>query len=77
MLAYGGSSSSWDRKQRALHCALLAGVNISADGQPLSAKELKVCTGQIRELVLGKLNEAVAGKLAQSVKVLRDSFIGG
>lgn len=52
------------------------GVNINADGQLMSAKDLKVCTGQIRELVLGKLNEAVAGKLAESVNVLRDSFIG-
>ncbi|XP_046354627.2 dual serine/threonine and tyrosine protein kinase-like [Haliotis rufescens] len=52
------------------------GVDIDDDGQIQTSKSLKVCTGQIQELVLSRLNHAVAGKLISSIDILRDSYTG-
>ncbi|XP_041379735.1 dual serine/threonine and tyrosine protein kinase-like [Gigantopelta aegis] len=52
------------------------GVEIDDNGQILTAKGLKICAGQIQDLVLGQLNHAVAGKLMGSVDILRDSYTG-
>ncbi len=42
----------------------------------MSPRDLKVCTGQIQELILGSLNTAIAGKLLGSVDILKDSYTG-
>ncbi|KAL3852843.1 hypothetical protein ACJMK2_016456 [Sinanodonta woodiana] len=52
------------------------GVDFDEDGVILTHKGLKICTGQIQELVLGGLNQAIAGKLVSSVNILRDSYTG-
>ncbi|XP_074645323.1 dual serine/threonine and tyrosine protein kinase-like isoform X2 [Tubulanus polymorphus] len=52
------------------------GIDSTEDGQITSAKDIKTCTGQIKELILGKLNNAIAVKLVGSVDVLRDSYTG-
>ncbi|XP_064632295.1 dual serine/threonine and tyrosine protein kinase-like isoform X2 [Lineus longissimus] len=52
------------------------GVEIPEDCIVTSANDLKICTGQIKELILGRLNSAIAGKLTGSVDVLRDSYTG-
>ncbi|XP_053377594.1 dual serine/threonine and tyrosine protein kinase-like isoform X2 [Mercenaria mercenaria] len=52
------------------------GVDFSEKGEILTHKGLKICTGQIQELVLGGLNQAVAGKLVNSVDIMRDSYTG-
>ncbi|XP_050411841.1 dual serine/threonine and tyrosine protein kinase [Patella vulgata] len=52
------------------------GVDIDDDGKIQTAKGLKICTGQIQELVLGRLNHNIAGKLISSVNLLRDSYTG-
>ena len=57
-------------------CFLFSGVDIPDDGVLVSAKDIKICTGQIKELILNKLNTAIAGKLTGSVDVLRDSYTG-
>ncbi|XP_060555763.1 dual serine/threonine and tyrosine protein kinase-like isoform X3 [Ruditapes philippinarum] len=52
------------------------GVDFTEKGEILTHKGLKICTGQIQELVLGGLNQAVAGKLVNSVDIMRDSYTG-
>ncbi|XP_052234195.1 dual serine/threonine and tyrosine protein kinase-like isoform X1 [Dreissena polymorpha] len=52
------------------------GVDFNDKGEIITPKGLKICTGQIQELVLGGLNQAVAGKLVSSVNILRDSYTG-
>ncbi|KAL4226711.1 hypothetical protein ACF0H5_014691 [Mactra antiquata] len=52
------------------------GVDFNDSGEILTPKGLKICTGQIQELVLGGLNQAVAGKLVNSVDIMRDSYTG-
>ena len=54
----------------------LIGVDFNDRGEIITHKGLKICTGQIQELVLGGLNQAVAGKLVSSVNILRDSYTG-
>ena len=54
----------------------ISGVDFGENGEILTPKGLKICTGQIQELVLGGLNQAVAGKLVSSVDILRDSYTG-
>ncbi len=53
-----------------------AGVDIAGSGEITSQRDLKICTGQIQELVLGGLNAAIAGKLLGSVDILKDSYTG-
>ena len=53
-----------------------AGVNIAESGCPSCASDLKICTAEIQDLILGSLNRAIAGKLLGSVDVLRDSYTG-
>ena len=53
-----------------------AGVDIAESGCPSCASDLKICTAEIQELILGSLNRAIAGKLLGSVDVLRDSYTG-
>ena len=55
---------------------ILIGVDFGEKGEILTHKGLKICTGQIQELVLGGLNQAVAGQLVNSVDILRDSYTG-
>ena len=55
---------------------IISGVDFGENGEILTPKGLKICTGQIQELVLGGLNQAVAGKLVSSVDILRDSYTG-
>ena len=55
---------------------MISGVDFGENGEILTPKGLKICTGQIQELVLGGLNQAVAGKLVSSVDILRDSYTG-
>ena len=55
---------------------LLSGVSIQESGEVYSQKELKICTGQIQELVIGGLNNAIAGKLLGSLDIFRDSCTG-
>ena len=55
---------------------MLAGVDLPAAGEAISSSNLKLCTGQIEDLMLGNLNRAIAGKLLDSVDVLRDSYTG-
>ena len=55
---------------------VLLGVEIPESGEITTSRELKICTGQIQELVLGSLNTAIAGKLLGSVDILRDSYTG-
>ncbi|XP_053377441.1 dual serine/threonine and tyrosine protein kinase-like isoform X2 [Mercenaria mercenaria] len=52
------------------------GVEFSETGEVLTHKGLKICTGQIQELVLGGLTQAVASKLVNSVDIMRDSYTG-
>ncbi|XP_067127161.1 dual serine/threonine and tyrosine protein kinase-like [Centruroides vittatus] len=52
------------------------GVQLSGQSEPISTRDLHVCTTEIQDLVLGTLNSAVAGKLIGSVDYLRESFIG-
>lgn len=54
----------------------ISGVDIPESGEITSSKDLKTCTFQIQELVLGSLNTAIAGKLLGSVNILRDSYTG-
>ena len=55
---------------------IILGVDFTEKGEILTHKGLKICTGQIQELVLGGLNQAVAGKLVNSVDIMRDSYTG-
>ncbi|XP_013395186.1 dual serine/threonine and tyrosine protein kinase-like, partial [Lingula anatina] len=50
------------------------GVDISDSAEIRTARDLKICTGQVEELLLGALNNAIAGKLVESVDILRDSY---
>ena len=52
------------------------GVDIPESGEIMSPRDLKICTGQIQELILGSLNSAIAGKLLGSVDILKDSYTG-
>lgn len=52
------------------------GVEIPESGEITSSKDLKICSAEIQELVLGSLNQAIAGKLLGSVDILRDSYTG-
>ncbi|XP_013412982.1 dual serine/threonine and tyrosine protein kinase [Lingula anatina] len=52
------------------------GVDISDSAEIRTARDLKICTGQVEELLLGALNNAIAGKLVESVDILRDSYTG-
>ncbi|XP_064606414.1 dual serine/threonine and tyrosine protein kinase-like [Liolophura sinensis] len=52
------------------------GVDVPENGAIQTARDLKICTGQIQELVLGSLNHAVANKLVNSVDILRDTYTG-
>ena len=49
---------------------------IPDSGLITSAKDLKMCTVQIQDLVLAHLNTAIAHKLCGLVDVLRDSYTG-
>ena len=55
---------------------IFSGVSIQESGEVYSQKELKICTGQIQELVIGGLNNAIAGKLLGSLDIFRDSCTG-
>lgn len=52
------------------------GVTLNEDLQVTSRRDLRICNGQIRELVIGRLNQEIAGKLVESINVLRESYIG-
>ncbi|KAL5015303.1 hypothetical protein ScPMuIL_009573 [Solemya velum] len=52
------------------------GVDLAEDGEILTAKGLKICTWQIKELMLGALNQAIAGKIVSTIIKLRDSYTG-
>ena len=56
--------------------SFFVGVSIQESGELYSPKELKICTGQIQELVIGALNNAIAGKLLGSLDIFRDSCTG-
>lgn len=52
------------------------GIDLPEGGEITSTKDLKQCTGQIEELVLGNLNAAISGKLLDSINILRNSYTG-
>lgn len=54
----------------------LLGVTLTEENHVTTSRDLRICNGQIRELVIGKLNHEIAGKLVQSVNVLRESYVG-
>lgn len=49
---------------------------MAADLKVGSARDLRICYGQIREFIVGRLNQLIAGKLVESINVLRESYIG-
>uniref|UniRef100_T1JM86 Dual serine/threonine and tyrosine protein kinase n=1 Tax=Strigamia maritima TaxID=126957 RepID=T1JM86_STRMM len=51
-------------------------VEISADGDIKTASELKVCTNEIEDLILGDLNINIAQKLINSIQFLKESIVG-
>ena len=51
-------------------------MDIPESGEIMSPRDLKICTGQIQDLILSALNAAIAGKLLGSVDVLKDSYTG-
>lgn len=57
-------------------CYEFRNVLVPRDGRISSARELRICTGEIQDLVLGSLNSAVATKLIGSVECLRESVVG-
>lgn len=60
-----------------LYCYFVfTGVDVPENGAIQTSRDLKICTGQIQELVLGSLNHAVANKLVNSVDILRDTYTG-
>ena len=54
----------------------ISGVNINDELHVATARDLRICNGQIRELVVGRLNHEIAGKLVDSINILRESYIG-
>ena len=73
---YYVSSPTWQCTHVHALLAHVPGVDFNERGEIITNKGLKICTGQIQELVLGGLNQAVAGKLVSSVNILRDSYTG-
>ena len=59
------------------HNYIIIGVDIPANGNIQSARDLKVCTGQIQSLVLEHLNSTIAMKLLESMDILKDNYTGG
>ena len=53
-----------------------ADIIVTANGEPVTSKEIKSCIHQIQELIVVRLNQAVANKLISSVDYLRESFVG-
>lgn len=51
-------------------------ITIPESGEITSAKDLKICTEQIQDLVLSYLNKSISGKLVGSVDILRESYTG-
>ena len=54
----------------------VTGVEIPESGDIQSARDLKICTGQIQQLVLEHLNSSIATKLLNSMDILKDSYTG-
>ena len=52
------------------------GVDIAENGEITTARVLKICVGQIQNLVIQALNTAIASKLLGSLDILRDSYTG-
>ncbi|GAB6033476.1 hypothetical protein CHUAL_013361 [Chamberlinius hualienensis] len=69
------TSTKSDLVQQAVKYQFKA-VKVPSDGRISSAKEFRMCTGEIKDLVLGALNDAVATKLIGSVDCLRESVVG-
>ena len=65
--------SSIDIWNWSVYCA---GVEILPTGEVSSSSDLKKCTRQIQDLVLGDLNNAIGDKLLGSVDILKDSYTG-
>ena len=55
---------------------LTSGVSVPESGMISSASDLRLCTAEIRDLVLGAVNVAVAKEVMDSVNVMRDTFVG-
>ncbi|CAH1783636.1 unnamed protein product, partial [Owenia fusiformis] len=52
------------------------GVKMTESCEVKTSRDLKICTGQIQELILNSLNCAIAAKLVESIDILRDSYTG-
>ncbi|XP_077983398.1 dual serine/threonine and tyrosine protein kinase-like [Glandiceps talaboti] len=55
---------------------IFVGIELKENEGSPQSKDVKKCTMQIQDMVLGRLNNAVAGKLIGSVNCLRDSYVG-